>query len=434
MSLFPKQLDFILDPSSHKTACCSRRAGKTHGIFSFLYASALLRKGSTQLYIGLTRDATRRIFWPKIVEINEHFQLKLKLNESALRVTVPQTNGSIILASADQDKLADRLRGDAYGAIAVDESQSFGSSLQYLIDEVLEPACMDYSGQIALVGTPGPVPTGVFYDATRAGSGYSNHSFTMFDNPFILNAQAYIDALKAKRKWTDDNPTLLREYYGIWAYDPEALVYRFLRSKNVAARPEGGHFEHVIGVDLGYNDAFAISVLAFSDDINQAYVVHVERHHKTLPDFWAHRIIAVMAMYPKHIAVEVDCGALGKTIVEQMRVRYSLPLNAAEKGDKMANIELVNNDFRSERLFVEPHCVDAIDQLMILKKDKNGKEDPNLPNDICDTILYAHRKCRHYFSKDVELKPVHGSAEYWAAEEQSLLERAINGHEKQSEW
>ena len=431
-SLFGEQRRFVLSPAPLKTADCSRRAGKSHGIGAAHYICGRLRPGSTQLYLGLTRDSAERIMWPKLLEMDEQFSLNLKFQASKLQATIPETGSIIKLYGADQDKLANRLRGDAYGSISVDEAQSFGSGLEYLVNEVLEPACIDYQGQIMLCGTPAPVPAGFFYDACHNDQ-FEHFKWTLRDNPFIKDAEGVLRKLRERRGWSLDNPTYLREYCGVWAYDPDSLVYRFNRARNIERKPSHAGFEYAMGVDLGYNDAFTISIIGWHADYPKAWICYQEAHRKKLPDFWAERIAVIQKRFSP-IQTWVDAGALGKPIVEQMKSRYGLNLKAAEKSEKMAHIAIMNSDFAEGRLMVDPELTDYIEQMSILKKDDTGtKEDPNLPNDRCDGGLYAWRASRHYWYQKPEVKPEYGSAEWAAAEEQSMLDAAIASHERKAD-
>ena len=431
MSLFGEQRRFVLSPAKLKTADCSRRAGKSHGGGGFLYTCGRLRPGSTQLYLGLTRESAEQIFWPKLKEMDEQFNLGLIFQEAKLRAVIPETGSTIRLRGADQDKLANRLRGDAYGSVLVDEAQSFGSGLKYLIDDVLEPACIDFGGQIALAGTPGPVPAGLFYEATH-GDTYEHFKWTLRDNPFIHDAENVLRAIRKRRGWADDNPTYLREYCGIWAYDPDALVYKFSRKTNIGKRTPGKVYNYALGIDLGYNDAFTLSIVGWSDDEPKAFICHSEAHRKTLPDFWAERIKDIQKRYDPVISV-VDAGALGKPIVEQMIRRYGLPLKAAEKSEKMAHIAMMNSDFQSGILFVEPELTDLMDQYQILKKDENGKEDQALSNDLVDSALYGWRSSRHYWSAPPAIKPAVGSSEWMDAQETAMLDSALAANTQKSD-
>jgi hypothetical protein len=102
-----------------------------------------------------------------------------------------------------------------------------------------------------------------------------------------------------------------------------------------------------------------------------------------------------------------DTGGLGRSITEEMRMRYDLPMIAAEKTEKMTAIDMVNCDFVDRRLFVHSSCKSLCNQYETLTWDDKHKEDPTLPNDLCDSALYPLRFSRHYWGKIPEqINPV----------------------------
>ena len=65
--LFESQLDFALDPSRKKVACCSRRAGKSHTLAACLIDSAIRHPGRLNLYITLSKTSARNIIWSDLI-------------------------------------------------------------------------------------------------------------------------------------------------------------------------------------------------------------------------------------------------------------------------------------------------------------------------------------------------------------------------------
>lgn len=231
--LFDKQLAFVKDPSKFKAAQCSRRAGKSEMAADILYTAAKDHPGSTCLYVALTRVSAKNIMWPKLLSLRDKYNVDCEPLEASLEIKL-SNKSRIWLVGADMSNFIDRLRGGAYPVGIVDEAQSFRSHINELVDDVLTPATLDYGGSICLLGTPGPIPAGYFFDATQQGMfGFSVHKWTMMDNPHIPNARDFIEDLKRRKGWTDDNPTLRREYYNEWVLDSDALVYRFTKQRNL---------------------------------------------------------------------------------------------------------------------------------------------------------------------------------------------------------
>ena len=180
----------------------------------------------------------------------------------------------------------------------------------------------------------------------------------------------------------------------------------------VSELPQGIDFEYILGVDLGYEDPFAMSVIAYSTDHPVAYLVHSEHYKHQTPTQWAEHIKRVQKQYNVWETV-VDAGALGKAIVEDLNARFDLGLNPANKQEKMGNIELMNGEFVAERLMILPGNDELTSQARILSKDKTGKkEDPTLQNDLLDSLLYSWKHARNYMYIEPELQPEFGSDEY----------------------
>jgi phage terminase large subunit len=397
-TLFQQQQDFIRDKAKMKVACCTRRAGKSHVAAIKLLQAASRVPNSTALYLSLTQRSAKGIMWRKLKQIVTQYKLPVEFKESELIAVLPN-NSRIVLYGADKENLMDTLLGDAYCTVVIDEAQSFGSHLQDMIDEVLEPATLDYAGDISLIGTPGPTCNGIFYEAAvGAAEYYSRHKWSLLDNFHLHNAAGWLSDLKTRREWSDDNPTYRRQYLGEWVVDLSALVYKFNINKNVYHELPNVDFNYVIGLDYGWNDATAFCVLAYSEKHPNAYVLDSYGRSEMTPSMIATELKKLMVKYnPERIIA--DTGGLGRSITEEMRLRYDLPIIAAEKTEKMTAIDMLNCDFMDRRLFINAKCKALHSQLEALTWDDKHKEDPSLPNDLCDSFLYSTRYSRHYWGK-----------------------------------
>jgi hypothetical protein len=346
--------------------------------------------------------------WHKLKEIDRQFGLGLKFSEADLIVTLPN-DSRIVLFAADIENLSDRLRGDAYICVVIDEAQSYGTHLQYLIDDVLEPATLDHNGSIALIGTPGPIPAGVFYDATTKATAYSTHRWSLLDNTYLPHAHDWLTRLRSERGWTEENPTWRREYLGEWCQDDSALVYRgFKRSRNLyRGALSATAWNYIVGLDLGWHDQTAFSVVAYSKYSPNAHVVRAFGRSEMRISRVAEVLLALQNEFAP-IAIVADTGGLGKAICEELKARYSLPIVPAEKTEKLATIEAINSDYIDGRILLHESCTDLITQYETLTWDeKRLHENPSLRNDLCDSTLYPLRYSRHYWHrpKDPDLTP-----------------------------
>lgn len=420
---FPEQLKFVEDRAMFVGAQCTRRAGKSNGIGFRLYRKALKYPGSFLPYIALTRESAKNIMWPVFREINEKYKLGASLAESSLTVTLPNES-RIVCFGADMKNFINRLRGVKTPEAAVDEAQSFGGHIEELINDVLTPAISDYEdGAITLTGTPGPVPAGYYFDACHGKHGFpSVHKWSIYDNPYMPRGRKFVDDLVKKMGWTDQNPTYLREWCNQWVMDLNALVYKFSPEKNqYESLPPGHEWMRILSIDYGWNDQTAFGITTYSPSCLHSYTEWVEGHSEMIPSQIASRVKELRSHFNPYLII-ADTGGLGKSITEEMIRRHGLPIEAAEKTEKLTAIHLLNGDYIDGKHFVHKSLVRLQDQYKALIKGEDHKEDPSKPNDLCDAVLYGHRHARNYLSKLRGTAHKFGSVE-WAKAEADRMER-----------
>ena len=397
MPLFEPQRAFVHDPATFVTACCSRRAGKSEGAASRLLITGITKPQAPLLYFTLTRRDAKRIMWEKLLKLNHASGAGFEAAESEL---VLKRNGRarIYLTGCDNQTEIGKMRGSGWGDVVADESQLFPSYMKQLVEEVLTPSLMDFKGSIRLIGTPAPVPSGYFYDVCKSPK-WSRHSWTAFDNPHV-EARSLLTAALEMRGVQDADPSIQREFYGKWTYDPEALVFKYDPVRNARGAVPTGDWDAVLGVDLGFDDADAIAVIAFTQGRPEAYLREEHVLPKQTITQLATKLTALIAKY-EPLAVVMDTGGLGKKIAEEIRMRYSLPIKAAEKADKFTHIELLNNAMRTGTFFAPADSRFAQD-CMLVEWDRERSRGDKLVvsdryhSDICDAVLYAFRESLHW--------------------------------------
>jgi hypothetical protein len=397
---FDKQVAFITDPARLKTSVTGRRAGKTYACAAYLLHTALQRPGSTSLYITLTRSNAKKIIWPTLNEINYEYHLGGIFNESDLAITFP--NGSrIFLSGASDSAEVEKFRGLGLALCIIDETQSFKNYLETLIEEVISKALYDYDGTLALIGTPSPVPIGYFYRCAISER-FSHHKWTMFDNPHLYaksrkTPQQILDQDLARKGVTEYDSSIRREVFAEWATDTSSLVFAYSASKNGYTEiPPLTDF--VIGVDIGFDDCDAISVLGWSANSPEIYLVEERVQSGATVTDLAEVLDKTIKQYSP-LRVVMDTGGLGKKIAEELRKRYALPIIAAEKARKFEYIELLNDALRTGKFKARQSSQFAQDCLLVewdrSKPEKLVIKD-TFHSDITDSVLYAYREALHW--------------------------------------
>lgn len=403
---------------------------------------------ATCIYLALTEDSAFEIMWPILVEINDTYKLDLKFVESQLTVIHP--NGAKLkLYGADMKNFIKRLKGRKSPGIAVDEGQDFGSHLESLLNDVLTPMLVDYAdGWLAVTGTPGPVPSGYFFEITHEKKhGFSNHYWTLYDNPYLPDAHGFVEALKIKKEWDDLNPTLRREYLNEWVLDMESLWIRYKKEVNhYDILPQHvKQWNYIMGVDIGFKDADAIAVLAWSNECKETYLVEEVITTKQDITGLIEQIEATRVKYAQLTKdragiykIVIDQGGLGLKIAEEMRRRHGVPVEPADKKLKAENVGVLNDELRMGRFKAKADSRFAKDSYLIQidwlhsRPDKIViKKEPH--SDIIDSVLYAHKES-YAFTHVTEVKgPVYGSKAWADAQASEMFEKELEHFQAEQE-
>ena len=436
--LFAQQAAFIQDPKKLKAALCSRRAGKSHMAGCYVIAEALKHPRATVPYVALTRGHAKRIMWKTLLDLTRPYNPQVNLTE--LRITL--SNGSdIVLAGANDEATAEVFRGQKFPLVVLDECASFRSHFREMVEEVIEPALIDYNGTLAMIGTPSAACRGLFFDATTAkDSPYSIHKWTILDNPYIPHAQSWLNERMSERGWDETTPAYRREWLGEWVASTDSQVYAFSKERNIAkAVPK--KLDYILGIDLGYDDETAFVVIGYRPDDPNVYVVETYAKSEMIITDIIRVIEDLTARYKSFVRIVADTGGLGKQIAAELRKRYGVPVFPAEKTQKAEFIQLANDDFRQGKIQVLPSEINFIEEITALQWDeeKQGRfiEDPRFANHRCDAFLYAWRESTHYLNKypDKALEP---NSQAWLKEQEQRMkeeiERQFQLEQKQEEF
>lgn len=441
---FPKQLAFIQDHRRFKTACCSRRAGKTRGAAVHLLYTAVTFPGCACLFFTVTRAHAKRIIWDTLKQLNKLFKLRGDENETELTIRFP--NGSVIYVSGAKDKSEiAKFLGFPLKLVYGDEAQSFRAYLQELIDESIAPTLLDWAGTMVLMGTPGPVPIGYFYEMTKSDT-WSNHHWTLYDNEPLRRQLAALpdggttpEQLVAdectRRKLPIDHPSIQRHFFGKWMNDSNSLVFHWNKLLNdIVKTPEATEF--VVGVDLGYNDADAIAVLGYDHGAVSLIEEIVTVKQGVTP--LAKQLLGIVEKY-EPMSIVVDAGGLGKKIVSELIERFELPLKPAKKDEKYTHIELLNDAMR-QGTFKARASSQFVQDSFLLEWDRDKSNGDKLivsdafHSDICDAVLYAYREAMHWVPAFNDKPPPKRDSEAYIEQRAEQLSRRRQQEEVEDPW
>lgn len=453
-STHPRQCDFIFDVAVRISLLCGRGAGKTTAEL-FRLILVMLRgdrvsnsKGANCLYVAKNREQARGIVWSDLKDLIYRLGFESLAKFDEVRSELTLANGSFLkLLGFDERDEIEKARGKTWHEVAIDETGSARTDiLARFIDEVIGPRLV---GAIVLLGTPGYLLEGTFYEATRPGSDmhrpyadrdqpgpegwiWSSHAWSVKDGAdagIAAIRQLYERQLadKAVKGYSDSNPKWLREGMGQWAQDDTTNVYVYrardeagaefnqwtpiaspLHSTRWARLPpqwDPKTWSYAIAMDIGFKDAFALEAFAFSYSDPSRTMWHIGEFYKTKQ---SSKAIATLLL-GDGLSIEKPGGVLGELgwpdfliadfagqgdmFARNMRDDYGLIITGVDKHPKYKDpaVETVNADMFEGRFKILAESALAR-ELVTLQwvVDPNGKrlQNPRQANHACDALLY----------------------------------------------
>lgn len=432
--LFEKQRKVLSDLTKRIACLCTRRAGKTHFVAARLLKCADENPGGTSLYIALTKGHARRNLGKAFRRLKKKYNLPIRETERDGQLLWIHENGHEIWLAGCKDKTeCEKFRGDFYDLAIIDEGQSYPMPnrrkvtageredeanrelLEYLVNDVLDPALLDRDAPLIITGTPGVLPIGFFWEITT-GDGksekWTTHEWSVFDNPHIPHARKWLDEKMRKNGWSEDHPTVQREWRGKWVADISAIIYQFVANRNGWFPENNGRRQAcwnalpgkpnewflVLGIDLGHDDATSFTLTASRRGMPHVYVLRTwggsEMTTAERAAEW-HRIRSQLSADGFKLAkTVVDTGGLGKSIAHDMKKLYGVTCEAAEKKFKAGAIRMVRDAMTGGRLlFNHFECGAIISEMSVLPwNDERTDHHSGYSDHWCDGLLYAFRE------------------------------------------
>lgn len=449
----PGQVAFMQDERRVRKLLTSRRWGKSEVLVVELARPVLYVPGAWAVYITKTRKNARALAWKTLKRVLDDAGHRYKANESDLILEV-EGGGSILMGGADKITEIEKYRGFPFAIAIVDECGVYPSDLlRALIDDVLEPATVDYDGRMVFAGTPGPTLEGVWYQMTGPQA-EGVHRGTLRDNPYLrADVERFLAELRESKGWSEDHPTYVREYLGLWVQDDSVLVFPFSVERNgyepSASGPHGlpthtttGHrltlrdWVVVVALDAGYVDANGYAVVATHPNVRESYIIATHKRRKQLIEQAAREIRTLLERYSiegQEPRLIVDAGGMGKIHAATFGRKYGLAVIPADKRDKPSSISLTRDDTLSGRLKVfAGEQNDAVrGEFAVLGWDKkregiaDGQEDH-----ATDAALYALRDLRNFTQAPPPSEPEKGTGAWWKKQERLMEESLEKGARK----
>lgn len=412
-----------LEPESRKLGLlCSRRAGKSVLFARWLVAGAVdAGEDEYCLYVSVTRKSAAENMWPEIKRSAIKTGRPHVVNESALMITFAG-GGCVLVGGCETVRDLERYRGKAYRRVAIDECGALRDALlRKLYKDVLEPGTLDVGGWIAFGGTPGYVAQGLWYELTRDGAeeqtGIPIRRWTCLDNPHLLDPRGFLERIKRENGWTDDTPTFVREYLGRWSIDLGQLVFPCVPGRNTcSALPTHNaagvvlapsRWREVLALDIGVRDPTAIVRIAAHRDLaHTKYIVSAEKKSGWLTHEVAARLrqlkAEIVGAGHELVGFVCDTGGMGASVAQELTRVHRLPIEAAKKTEKSAQVYLTRDGLISGTIqAIEGPADPLLEEWSKLGWSEKNPGEPAEGDDHCsDAARYGLGRLGHYAQAD----------------------------------
>lgn len=438
----PEDQDFIIqnevlnDRSQFKAMQCTRRSGKsTTEVIDHINKCTEFPE-SKSLYMALTLDSASEICWDIFKEYNDKHSLGLKFNQSKKIVFYPNGSRTRLFGLDSNEKQITRVLGQKVRKVSIDECGSMTRNMTKIILQMILPTLADLAPNswLTLLGTSENIPN-TFFEAVTSGRENSLpwkvYKWTAFDNPYMKKQWGELI-----KQMTDSNPDVVHaswfrtHYLNEWVSDDDLVIIPHTKMQFVDALPRSSDWIHILGVDLGFNDASSFVVVSYSFTQKSAYVSEVYKQSGLDFTEVAETIDNLKSRFT-FSRIVVD-GA-NKQGIEHMKRRLNLPeLETAEKQGKPVYLKLLRDDVVTGKLkFVMPQCEPLKLEWSHLqwKDQKKLLEDPRCENHGSDAALYAWRETHAYLAELPQDTPKPSDETYGDYLEQKEMEKTYENEE-----
>lgn len=424
--------------SRYKAVNCTRRSGKSVGEAIDHFELCETYAGSRTLYLGLTLDSVSEIIWDVMKELDEKGGYGCKFNE--VKKIVRFSNGSRIrLFGLDtSERQMKKILGQKNRKVTIDEAGSMTQDMVKICYQMIDPTLTDLAPNswFSLVGTCENVPNTFFQRVVEGKETFlpwKIYRWTAYDNPHMVDQWTRQIELYKKQ-----NPDVIHaswfktHYLNEWCSDDELLIIPLSR-KNFCDEIPKTHTFYVLGVDLGFNDASAFSVLAYSLGSPVCYVVKSFKESGYDITDVANKIKSFQREFP---ITKIIVDGSNKQGVEEIKKRHRIPLNNAEKQGKATFLRILKDDaILGKIVLLESGTGELITEWSQLQwKDENkDEEDSRCQNHLSDATLYAWRECKHY-TYDPQDEPPHIDSQEYMDEAEEREAEELKREIEESEW
>lgn len=348
-------------------------------------------------------------------------------SEKDKRFTFP-SGASIAFGYMDSESDKYTYQGGAWQFVGFDELTQFPEAwYTYLFTRQRKAALLDVPVRMRAASNPG----GIGHDWVYRRFVNKKTARAPFI-PALAADNPSLDLADYRESMALVDPTLRRQLEaGEWIRDGAGLVYaHFDAARNLidAAPPIE---TRLLALDFGVNDRNALAVLGWREHDPNVYVTRAYKLRGIVDDM-AREIRALEESDGPFAMVVGDTGGMGKLFAEELIQRHGIPVQPAEKSNKLGFISLFNSDLAIGRIKVmRSGCVDLVAEWVELPWHASRlKEAEGFENHASDAVLYGWRRTLAYHERPEEPAPRPGTPEAGRAVEQGLLRATLDDMER----
>lgn len=400
------------------------RSGKTFLIVYVIVLRALLFKGSRHLIYRLRlKDAIQSIWLetlPKVIELIPGLSKLCEGNET--RHVLTFKNGSEIwVAGVDDARNEDSVLGKEYATVYANEASQIPYLTRWKVQTRLAqkiPGCKAREFVDLNPTTRAHWTAKMWIDhvepSTKEPLEYQDEYAFYQLNP--EGNKINLDEFYLRSLASAPDSMRRRFYLGEYASDDGLLVFNFPAGAYYA----GGAFDEWVrlvgpgnvrftgGLDIGFNDADGFVIVAYAiGSLKRWLVYEYKMRRQGLTELaeavktglkWADEKAQAIGMTNTTIRIYSDTGGGGAKMVYDLRTIHKLPVLPAYKRDKLAAIELLQDEVRSGNFMVPAQGAFALEaESIVWTKDPDTGDiirqidDTQFHPDVMDAVLYAMR-------------------------------------------
>ena len=360
-----------------------RRFGKTYLALMWLCLGNI-EANERRWFIAPTYRQGKMIAFPVLRQI---FRGRAKINESELKVTLP--NGAeICIKGADNE---DSLRGAGLNRVVLDEYAMFKS---HVWQEIVLPMLATTQGDAMFIGTPDGYNS--LYDLYLKGQSdpeWMSWQYTTIEGGFVADDE--IDRLKSNM----DGRLYRQEMEASFETTGNRAAYNFDRDVNVR-KAEGLTSERFIGMDMNVDYMSAVIACVYTDgtihyydEIRQSNS-NTEAMSREMRKRWGlHPIFPDPAGKARSTTSNRSDHQILKDNGFQVIARVAHPTQK----DRLSALNRMLLDAKDRvKMTIDPSCIYLIKDLEQVQRDKKGgidKSNPELSHmlDACSYYIeYKH--------------------------------------------